>query len=168
MFVIRRSTHNPILSPRLEHPWEALASFNPSAVRTKEGVRIFYRAISHPDALVSPYAGQSTVGTAFSEDGSHFHSRSQVIIPSESWEKYGCEDPRATLFEGTWYVFYTALGGFPFGPDNIKVAVAFGDSPENLTEKHLITPFNAKAATLLPERIDGDVVRAGGDGADYF
>ena len=158
MFTVTRSEHNPLLSPRREHPWEALATFNPSAVRGGNGVRVFYRAISNPDAMVSPYAGQSTIGTAFSEDGNHFHSREQVIVPSESFDKFGCEDPRATLFEGKWYVFYTALGGFPFGPDNIKVAVALGDTPDHLEEKHLVTPFNAKAATLFPERIDGDVV----------
>jgi predicted GH43/DUF377 family glycosyl hydrolase len=63
-----------------------------------------------------------------------------------------------TFFEGRWYCFYTALGGYPFGPENIKVALASGDSPETFTERHLITPFNAKAATLFPERINGDVV----------
>jgi predicted GH43/DUF377 family glycosyl hydrolase len=98
------------------------------------------------------------VGTAFAEDGVHFHSRQQVLIPQEPWDAFGCEDPRVTFFEGRWYCFYTALGGYPFGPDNIKVALAIGDSPENFTERHLITPFNAKAATLFPERIDGDIV----------
>ncbi len=158
MFVVRREPHNPILSPQRERPWEAEATFNPSAVRTKDGVRIFYRAIGNPDVLQTPNAGLSSIGTAFSEDGVHFHSRQQVITPGESFDHFGCEDPRVTLFEGKWYCFYTALGGYPFGPDNIKVAVAVGDSPEHFTERHLITPFNAKAATLFPERIDGDIV----------
>ncbi len=158
MFVIRREPHNPILAPQRERPWEALATFNPSAVRTNEGVRIFYRALGNPDALQTPTAGLSTVGTAFAEDGVHFHSRQQVLIPQERWDIFGCEDPRVTFFEGRWYCFYTALGGYPFGPDNIKVALAIGDSPESFTERHLITPFNAKAATLFPERIDGDIV----------
>ena len=91
-----------------------------------------------------PTIGLSTIGTAFAEDGIHFHSRQQVIAPKEPWDVFGCEDPRVTFFEGRWYCFYTALGGYPFGPDNIKVAVAIGDTPENFTERHLITPFNAK------------------------
>lgn len=158
MFVIRREPHNPLLSPRREHPWEAVATYNPSAVRTEEGVRIFYRALGNPDALQTPMAGLSTIGTAFAEDGIHFHSRQQVIVPEEPWDIFGCEDPRVTFFEGRWYCFYTALGGWPFGPDNIKVAVAIGDSPTHFTERHLITPFNAKAATLFPERVEGDIV----------
>ena len=158
MFVIRRESHNPIFSPRREHPWEAVATYNPSAIRTEEGVRIFYRAIGNPDALQTPHAGLSSIGTAFSEDGIHFHIRRQVIAQQELWDKFGCEDPRVTFFEGKWYCFYTALGGYPFGPDNIKVALAIGNTPDNFTERHLITPFNAKAATLFPERIDGHIV----------
>ncbi|MDE1945568.1 MAG: hypothetical protein KGI03_04880, partial [Patescibacteria group bacterium] len=103
-------------------------------------------------------AGLSTIGMAFAEDGTHFHTRQQVVVPQEPWDAFGCEDPRVSFFEGRWYCFYTALGGYPFGPDNIKVALAIGDMPGNFTERHLITPFNAKAATLFPERIDGDIV----------
>lgn len=158
MFVIRREPHNPILSPQRERPWEAVATYNPSVVRTEGGVRLYYRALGNPDALQTPMAGLSTIGTAFAEDGIHFSSRQQVIVPQEPWDAFGCEDPRVTLFEGRWYCFYTALGGYPFGPDNIKVALAIGDSPGNFTERHLITPFNAKAATLFPERIDGDII----------
>ncbi|MFZ1075442.1 MAG: hypothetical protein WAN50_03655 [Minisyncoccia bacterium] len=158
MFVIRREPHNPILTPRREHLWESLSTFNPSVVRTKEGVRLYYRAFGNQNALHTPIEGLSSIGTAFSEDGVFFHSRKQVVAPQESWDAFGCEDPRVTFFEGRWYCFYTALGGYPFGPENIKVALAIGNEPENLTERHLITPFNAKAATLFPERIDGDIV----------
>ena len=158
MFVIRREPSNPILSPQRERPWESIATFNPSAVRVEDGVRIFYRALGSSSALQKPISQMSTIGTAFSEDGVHFHSREQVIVPQEEWDMFGCEDPRVTFFEGKWYCFYTALSGYPFGPDNIKVALAIGDSPTHFTERHLITPFNAKAAALFPERIDGDIV----------
>lgn len=158
MFVIRRDEHNPIIAPRREHPWEARATYNPSVVRTPEGMRLYYRALGNPDVLQTPTAGLSSIGTAFAEDGIHFHSRRQVIMPQEPWDIFGCEDPRVTFFEGRWYCFYTALGGYPFGPDNIKVALAIGDAPDSFTERHLITPFNAKAATLFPERVGGDII----------
>jgi predicted GH43/DUF377 family glycosyl hydrolase len=158
MFVVRREPHNPILAPMRERPWEAMATFNPSAIRTVDGVRIFYRALGNGDILQTPTPGLSTIGTAFAEDGVHFHSRQQVLVPEEPWDTFGCEDPRVTFFEGRWYCFYTALGGYPFGPDNIKVACAVGDTPTNFTERHLVTPFNAKAATLFPERVNGQVV----------
>jgi predicted GH43/DUF377 family glycosyl hydrolase len=158
MFIIRREQHNPILAPQRDRPWESIATYNPSAVRVEDGVRLFYRAFGNPSALQTPIAEISTIGTAFAEDGVHFHSRQQVIAPQESWDQFGCEDPRVSFFEGRWYCFYTALGGYPFGPDNIKVALAIGDAPDHFTERHLITPFDAKAAALFPERIDGDIV----------
>ncbi|HVB19735.1 MAG TPA: hypothetical protein VNF51_00390 [Candidatus Paceibacterota bacterium] len=157
MFVIRREPSNPILAPQRERPWESLATYNPSVVATLDGMRLYYRALGSTDAL-GTHPNLSTIGTAFAEDGTHFHSRKQVIVPEEPWDAFGCEDPRVTLFEGRWYCFYTALGGFPFGPDNIKVAVAIGDTPDTFTERHLLTPFNAKAATLFSERVDGDIV----------
>ncbi|MHB8660398.1 MAG: glycoside hydrolase family 130 protein [Minisyncoccota bacterium] len=158
MFVIRREPHNPILAPRRERPWEGMATYNPSAVRTEAGVRLFYRALGSPDTIQMQVGGLSTIGMAFAEDGIHFHSQQQVITPQEPWDAFGCEDPRVSFFEGRWYCFYTALGGYPFGPDNIKVALAIGDKPDDFTERHLITPFNAKAATFFPERINGEIV----------
>ncbi len=158
MFVVRREPHNPLLSPRREHPWEALATFNPSVIREDDGWRMYYRALSNPAALVSPYAGQSTVGEAFSEDGIHFNPRRQVLMPQEAWEAFGCEDPRATVFENVLYLSYTALGGYPFSKDNIKVGLAVARDGKNFTERHLVTPFNAKAFALFPERIGGKVV----------
>jgi predicted GH43/DUF377 family glycosyl hydrolase len=158
MFIVRRAPENPILVPRRENPWEAFGAYNPSVVKGEDGYKLFYRALADPAAPVSPYAGQSTIGLARSEDGVHFHSRQQVLAPAEGFDAFGCEDPRATFFEGKWYLFYTALGGYPFGPDNIKVGCAVGSAPDRFEERHLVTPFNAKAATLFPERIDGEVV----------
>lgn len=158
MFVIRREPHNPILSPRREHPWEALAVFNPSVIREEKGWRMYYRALSNPAALVSPYAGQSSIGEAFSEDGIHFHSQRQVLIAEEPWEVFGCEDPRVTVFEGAKYLCYTALGGYPFSKDTIKVGIAVARNGNDFTERHFATPFNAKALTIFPDRVNGKVM----------
>ena len=157
MFVIRRDPNNPILVPRREHPWEALATFNPSIIKEENGWRMYYRALSNPAALVSPYAGQSTIGEAFSEDGTHFNLRKQVLIPEERWESFGCEDPRATVFEGVTYLSYTALGGYPFSKETIKVGIAVARDGIHFTERHLATPFNAKAFAIFPERVNGKV-----------
>ncbi len=157
MFTVQREPHNPILAPRREHPWEARAVFNPSVIRTPTGWKMYYRALANEATLVSPYAGQSTVGEAFSEDGIHFHSRRQVLVPEETWESYGCEDPRATVFEGRTYVTYTALGGYPYSAENIKVGIAISEDGTTFLERHLVTPFNAKAFAIFPERVNGKV-----------
>lgn len=136
--------------------WEARGTFNPSPIKKGNITHILYRALGRPDALMTP-AGISSIGKALSLDGEHYQNRRQFIIPTEPWEKYGCEDPRATFFEGKYYIFYTALGGMPFGAGNIKVAVAVSKDLETIEEKHLVTPFNAKAMALFPERINGKI-----------
>jgi predicted GH43/DUF377 family glycosyl hydrolase len=156
MYVIRRSSHNPLIAPSSEKQWEAQGTFNPTPIKRGNITHLLYRALGRPDALMTP-AGISTIGKALSMDGHHFQNRRQFIVPEYDWEKYGCEDPRVTFFEGKYYIFYTALGGMPFGPGNIKVAVAISKDLETIEEKHLITPFNAKAMTLFPERINGKI-----------
>lgn len=158
MFVVKRSKHNPILEPDRDHYWEAFATFNLSPIKHGRTYYGLYRAMSAVDKLASPNQ-MSIIGLAKSQDGAHFEAaeRKQFIVPEEMWEKYGCEDPRATFFEGKYYIFYTALALYPFQPDGIRVAVAISDDLNKVTERHLVTPFNAKAMTLFPERINGKV-----------
>jgi len=156
MFVIKRTQDNPILVPIRDHHWEASATFNMSPVKRGRSIYGLYRAISSKDTLRTPDQ-ISTIGIAKSSDGLHFEDRRQFIEPLEEWEKFGCEDPRVTFFEGRYYIFYTALSTYPFHVEGIKVAVAVTDDLKLVNERHLVTPFNAKAMTLFPERIDGKV-----------
>ena len=156
MYVVRRSHHNPILIPDKDHYWEAFATFNMSVV--KKGATFFgvYRAISAVDRFRTPER-ISIIGIGKSKDGDSFEDRMPFITPTEEWEKYGCEDPRITYFEGQYYIFYTALAKYPFEAVGIRVAVGITDDLKKIKERHLVTPFNAKAMTLFPERINGKV-----------
>lgn len=156
MFVIKRTQDNPILAPVRDRHWEASATFNMSPLKRGRTIYGLYRAISGPDRLRVPEQ-ESTIGIAKSSDGVRFEERRQFIVPEELWERYGCEDPRATFFEGRYYIFYTALSTYPFSAEGIKAAVAISDDLEEIAERHLVTPFNAKAMALFPERINGKV-----------
>ncbi len=156
MFIARRSHHNPIITPNKDHYWEAFATFNMSVIERGKIFYGVYRAISSPDKMRNPEQ-ISVIGIGESKDGTHFENRRQFIVPQAEWEKFGCEDPRITFFEGRYYTFYTALGGYPFSAENIKVAVAVSKDLKQVDDRHLITPFNAKGATLFPERIGGKV-----------
>ena len=156
MFIVKRSRENPILIPNKDHHWEASATFNMSTVKRGRSIYGLYRAISGKNDLSAPDQ-ISTIGMAESSDGLHFQKRRQFIVPEAEWEKFGCEDPRATFFEGRYYIFYTALSHFPFTAEGIKVAVAISKDLKRVDERHLVTPFNAKAMTLFPERIDGKI-----------
>jgi predicted GH43/DUF377 family glycosyl hydrolase len=156
MYVLKRSHHNPILTPNKDNYWEAFATFNMSVI--KKGKTFFgvYRAIGAEDKLLAQKQ-ISIIASGQSKDGRHFENRKPFITPKEEWEKYGCEDPRITFFEGKYYIFYTALSKYPFEASGIKAAVAISKDLKKVDERHLITPFNAKAMTLFPNRI-GDKI----------
>lgn len=157
MYVVKKSEHNPILAPNKDHYWEEFATFNLSPIKKGSKTYGLYRAISAVDSL-TPQKQVSVIGIGESSDGINFKNRSPFIKPEKEWDACGCEDPRVTFFEGKYYTFYTALSNYPFGSDNIKVAVAVSKDLKKVDERHLVTPFNAKAMTLFPERINGKIV----------
>lgn len=156
MYVVKRSEHNPVLIPNKDHYWEEFATFNMCPVWKGKTIYGFYRAISAVDKITKQQQ-TSIIGLGKSKDGIHFEDRMPFIIPEEPWDVHGCEDPRVTFFEGKYYIFYTALSDYPFNKDNIKVGVAISKDLKKIDERHLITPFNAKAMTLFPERINGKI-----------
>lgn len=158
MFIVRRDPENPILSPHRESTWNSLGTFNPSVVKTATGYRMYYRALAPLPPVIAPFSPESTIGAADSTDGVHFSHSWQALAPREDWEAFGCEDPRATVIDGVTYLTYTAIGGYPYGPQNIKAAMAVSRDGETFDERHLLTPFNAKAFALFPEKINGEYV----------
>jgi predicted GH43/DUF377 family glycosyl hydrolase len=53
----------------------------------------------------------SHLRVARSSDGAHFVvDRHPSVVPADSFEEYGCEDPRATLIDGVWHITYVSVG----------------------------------------------------------
>ena len=157
MVTTKRSKENPILYPEKDNNWESEAAFNGSVVKEGSTYTMVYRALSVSHLFEDKRLKLSTIGMAQSGDGVHFKKRRQFITPQEKWEKYGCEDPRITKFEGKYYIFYTALSTWPPNAEGIKVAVAITSDLEHIEERHLVTPFNAKAMGIFSERINGKI-----------
>lgn len=158
MFVLRRSTHNPILKPTGDHAWESFATFNWCPIQDRSKIHCLYRAESEEKYVHGQRLRISSIGYARSKDGRYFEERHQLVYPEREWEKFGCEDPRVTKIGNKYYIFYTALSTFPFSAAGIKVALAITKNFKTIEEKHLVTPFNAKAMTLFPEKINGKYV----------
>ncbi len=155
MSLFKRDPENPVLSPVVDHPWEAVASFNGSVAKDDEIYHMVYRAISNEIEKDGHKLNISVVGHATSKDGTHFENRVPFIEPQEDWERFGCEDPRITKIDDKFIIFYTALSEYPPVAHGIRVAVAISDDMKTVKERHLVTPFNAKAMTLFPEKING-------------
>jgi len=145
-----------ILSPNPSNPWESQAVFNPCPIKHKDKFYILYRSQSETKNYQGHDLSLSTISIAESDDGvTNFTNRRTFIWPEFDWELFGCEDPRVTKIGDTYYIFYTALSSYPPRPDSIKIALATTKDLKTIDSKHLITPFNAKAATLFPQKIDG-------------
>jgi beta-1,2-mannobiose phosphorylase / 1,2-beta-oligomannan phosphorylase len=156
MIQVDRFVGNPILAPNPKRAWEAEATFNGCPILTKEGnIHLLYRAMSAPFDYHGVKLELSTIGHAESTDKTTFLGHRQFITPEHDWEEYGCEDPRITKLGNSYYIFYTALSSWPPNAESIKVAVAITRDFLTIDSKHLITPFNAKAMSLFPEKING-------------
>lgn len=156
---IKRSPKNPILKPNKNHAWEGEAVFNGCPVKKGGKIFLLYRGLSlpHYHASIQGKARFSNIGIAESKNGEDFYNRRRFIFPEYPWEKFGCEDPRVTRFNNKYYIFYTALSLYPFQKEGIKVGLGISKNLEEIEEKHLVTPFNAKAMALFPERIGGKI-----------
>ena len=157
--IIERAEKNPLLKPKAIHSWEAEAVFNGCPVKKGNKTYLVYRAVSlsHYHQVAGTKLAISNIGIAESSNGLDFHDRKCLIVPEESWERFGCEDPRVTKLGDKYYIFYTALSAYPFNAGGIKIGVAISKDLISIQEKHLVTPFNGKAMALFPEKIDGKV-----------
>lgn len=155
MPLVKRSPENPVLLPDAKVPWESVAAYNPCAIMEGGMVHLLYRATGAKQNVGDREVEVSSIGHAVGKDGVHFTDHKELFGPEHDWERYGCEDPRATTFEGKHYIFYTAVS--EFSAEGIKVAVAITEDCKTIKEKHIVTPFNAKAMALFPERVNGKI-----------
>lgn len=161
MVTTKRSKDNPILTPIKANNWEAHATFHGSPIKVGSTYYLLYRALSIDHLHEGVRMKLSTIGISESGDGIHFRKRKQLIVPEYQWEKYGCEDPRITKIDDTYYIFYTAISSWPPTSESIKVAVATTRNLEGgPIEKHLVTPFNAKAMAMFPQKVNGKLAVA--------
>lgn len=157
----KRYKYNPIISPRPEFNWEAIATFNPAAVYEDGKVHIIYRAMSRDNVSVFGYAS--------SKDGAHIDERllTPIYIPKANFEKKlrpgnsGCEDPRMTKMDDKFYMFYTAYDGYTprVAYTSIKVD-DFINKRWSWEYPRVITPpgIDDKDACLLPKKINDKYV----------
>jgi predicted GH43/DUF377 family glycosyl hydrolase len=151
MLKLTRYPQNPILIPQEGNAWEQAGSYNGCVARLGNCYHLLYRALSS--------SRSSVVAHAIGNDFFSFSGREVLIKPDSDWDKYGCEDPRVTELDGSYYIFYTGLANQPLTPDGIKICLAKTTDFKSL-EKHPVTTFNSKAMALFPERVGGKLVAA--------
>jgi predicted GH43/DUF377 family glycosyl hydrolase len=163
------SSSNPILRPRGDG-WESANLYNPAAIVVGETVVLLYRA--HGDDRVS------RIGLATSTDGIHFEREARpVLVPEEPYERLGCEDPRVSRIDGTYYLTYTGFDG-----TNASLCLATSTDLHDWTKHGPLFPdFNtwanlpygadkpwSKAGVIYPQPIGGRYYLYFGEGEIFF
>jgi predicted GH43/DUF377 family glycosyl hydrolase len=169
---LEKAAHNPIISPVLNHSWEASATFNTAAIDTGDKVHFVYRAMGPENTSVLGYASSS--------DGEHIDERAEQPIygPTEWFEtpgRYpvinfmsgggygGCEDPRITQIEDKLYMTYVAYNGC----DHPRVALTSIDVEDFVQKRwnkwakpRVISSAGVvnKNCVIFPEKINGKFV----------
>ncbi|MBI4009197.1 hypothetical protein HY357_03115 [Candidatus Roizmanbacteria bacterium] len=153
--LFNRYPSNPILQPNSNNPWESFATFNGSVIKKDNQYIMLYRAMGNEVNIDTKNLQLSVIGKAESTDGYSFSNRKIFFSPEHEWEKYGCEDPRITKIDDQYITFYTALSNYPPNYSEIRIGVALSKDLNTVQQKHLVTPFNAKAMAMFPEKING-------------
>ncbi len=106
----RKYGNNPILAPQGDG-WESHAVFNPAAWTDGEKVYMLYRAEGRCDFPGREFC--SRIGLAISTDGFNFAREPQPVLEPGIPDDIpgGCEDPRITKIDDTFYMTYTAYDG---------------------------------------------------------
>ena len=150
----------PILVPRKDVEWECDAVFNPSVIFDEGVFKMLYRAYPKLTIIEPRYKRPgyhyknrcSSIGYAESKDGIHFERRDNpVIFPSETYDAFGCEDPRITKIEDTFYITYTAIDGPLDGTTkpNVRIALAITKDFVTFEKKGIIGPKERSKAAAL-------------------
>ena len=146
--VFERASENPILTAQ-QMPFLAEAVLNPGAAEVNGEVVLLLR--------VENTAGYSSVHVARSRNGvDHWDISPKALLqhgdPHWPYEKWGCEDARATYLDEQkqWYIAYTA-----YSPAGAAVGMARTRDFERAERTGLVLSPNNKDACLFPQRFDG-------------
>jgi predicted GH43/DUF377 family glycosyl hydrolase len=151
---LQRYEGNPLLEPIAEHDWECKYVLNPGALRIKDKVYLFYRAVGNDDV--------SHIGLAITDGYQVFERLSEPIFsPLSPEEKMGCEDPRLIIISERIWMLYTAYDGniAQIASASIKVE-DFLARRYDLWQREGLAFKNIwdKDAVLFPEKIQGKYI----------
>jgi predicted GH43/DUF377 family glycosyl hydrolase len=144
---LTRLDANPIITPRQGLHWEVNGTFNPGAVAEGPVTHMLYRAVD------SNWISRLGYARLLNGRQVSFRPSDPVMEASSAWEDFGCEDPRITRIDGTYYVTYTA-----FSRRGPRIALASTKDFMHFTKHGLVGPDrDDKDCVLFPERISGKV-----------
>jgi predicted GH43/DUF377 family glycosyl hydrolase len=162
---LKRYEGNPILEPR-GYDWEAVGTFNPTAIYEDGKIHLFYRAVADYRGYVSQ------LGHAIFDDKLNLVKRDETPCfgpDPKLWEN-SVEDARITKIGDEFYMTYVITPtpappgavrvrlGIPRRKEAItRIGLARSNDLHNFTRLGIITPYDAdeRDTVLFPEKIAG-------------
>jgi predicted GH43/DUF377 family glycosyl hydrolase len=96
----------------------------------------------------------SHLRVARSGDGVHFTvDDPPSVVPSDAYDEYGCEDPRATLIDGVWQITYVSAGRLGITTSRLTTT-----DFRSFERKGVMFLPDQKDVVLFPERVGGRYV----------
>jgi predicted GH43/DUF377 family glycosyl hydrolase len=151
--IFNRYLNNPILTPNKNNWWESNAVFNCTASYDGRNIHMLYRAIGEYDHYIS------RIGYRSSTDGFNFTRRNNpAIFPTEKYEIYGMEDPRATQIGDEIFISYVVLSDYVKSYPKVFSALAVTKDYKKFNKLGIITKnFNYnKGITFFPGKFKLD------------
>ncbi len=163
--MLERSVQNPIITAAdLNYNWCSIKVYNPSVIKNSNGYQMLFRAVGKDWV--------SRIGIARSSDGVNFEVHPEpALVPIHNWERAGCEDPRVTKIDETYWLTYTAFDGITAraGITSSLDLETWDDQRVILfpqwhhTVKENCTPDWSKGAAMISQPIDGRYYMLFGD-----
>jgi predicted GH43/DUF377 family glycosyl hydrolase len=151
--IFNRYLNNPILTANKNNWWESKAVFNCTASYDGRKIHMLYRAIGEYDHYIS------RIGYGSSTDGFNFIRRNNpAIFPTEEYEIYGMEDPRATQIGDEIFISYVVLSDYVKSYPKVFSALAVTKDYKKFNKLGIITKnFNYnKGITFFPGKFKLD------------
>ena len=153
MTIFNRYLNNPILTANKNNWWESKAVFNCTASYDGRKIHMLYRAIGEYDHYIS------RIGYGSSTDGFNFIRRNNpAIFPTEEYEIYGMEDPRATQIGDEIFISYVVLSDYVKSYPKVFSALVVTKNYKKFNKLGIITKnFNYnKGITFFPGKFKLD------------
>lgn len=152
--LFKRYKNNPIIEPDQAKEYESKNTYNPCAIVHNNKVYLIYRAEGESSKFVSRLC------LAVSSDGYNFekYKGNPIIEPTIPEEKGGCEDPRITKIDDSYYLTFTSYNGMqPVTSHTINTSLAISNDLIHWEKKGIIVK-GLKSTALFSEKINGKYI----------
>lgn len=154
---LHRYEKNPILRPT-SNRWENRNVSNAAATVYNGKIFLLYRAEGEDMRAPGILCPVTRLGLAVSENGFDIAERREEPIfdrnLNDPWCEFGCEDPRISKIDDTYYIVYVTMSRFGYTGDRLALATT-RDFRTFTRHGLLMKQLEQRTSGLLPGKIGG-------------